>query len=114
MNRAEFEQLRNLPKKRIVAYIEFVAAKNTVPNLVFEGIAVENDLGWEGLLNGTYRADVPSISFNFVVGGTGPICRLEVNGPLHPGPGSTHKHELRREDDPRQNLPRPTSRPDLA
>ena len=53
MNRQEFEQLRDLPGKRITADIEFIANKATSPNLTFERIKVENELGLDVFVNGT-------------------------------------------------------------
>ena len=114
MNRSEFETLRNLPGKRVTLDIEFESRQATSPNLTFEGVQVENELGYEVVLNGTYKPDIPSVTFNFVLRGTGPICRVDVNGTLHGPAGRTHKHDLRNETDPRNNLPDAVARPDLT
>ena len=37
-----------------------------------------------------------------------------VNGTIHPNAGRTHKHDLRKDSDPRNNLPTAIERPDLA
>lgn len=113
MNRAEFEQLRALSGKVIDADIEFKASSKTSPCLVFEQVQVRNDLNWEVLLNGTYKPFIPAVSFNFVIKGLGPICRLDVNGTIHGEQGRTHKHDLHDEEDPRRNLPQAISRQDL-
>ena len=113
MNRNEFEQLRNLPGKRITVDIAFTATRDGKPNLVFDQVAVANDLGWDVLLNGTYKPDIPAISFNIVIRGLGPVCRVEVNGPIHGDAGRTHKHDLRNDEDPRLNLPDVVARPHL-
>ena len=113
MNRAEFERLRSLQGKRITSDIEFTELRQARPNLVFDGISVENVDGWDVVLNGTYKPGVPAITYNFVLRGFGPICRIEVNGTSHPGVGRTHKHELRKETDSRLNLPGPTVRADI-
>lgn len=113
MNRTEFEQLRDLPGKRITAEIKFTGNKQADPNLVFEQIPVENSLGVDVILNGTYKPEIPSITFNFVIRGTGPICRVCVNSTIHQEAGRTHKHDLQVETDPRRNLPNATARPDL-
>lgn len=105
MNRAEFEQLRDLQGKRISGDIRFEGGRETNPNLTFELVRVENDLNWDVVLNGTYKPQIPSVTFNFVLRGTGPICRFCVNGTSHPGAGRTHKHSLQTDDDPRLNLP---------
>ena len=114
MNRSEFEALRSLPDKQITADIRFELKQATSPNLTFEDVPVENALQYEVILNGTFKPDLPSVTFNFVLRGVGPICRVCVNGALHSGAGRTHKHDLRRESDPRNNLPEAVARPDLA
>lgn len=111
---AEFHQLRNLPGKIIAADIEFKAGKDFRPNQTFEGINILNSLGWEVTLNGTYKPDIPAVTFNFSIRGIGPICRVDVNGTTHGAAGRTHKHDLRRDEDPRRNLPSATARPDLV
>jgi hypothetical protein len=113
MNRNEFEQLRNLPGKRITGDIVFTAPRDGKPNLVFDQVVVANDLQWDVLLNGTYKPGIPAVSFNFVIRGLGPVCRIEVNGPIHGDAGRTHKHDLRSADDPRLNLPNAVARTDL-
>jgi hypothetical protein len=113
MNRAEFNQLRQLPDKRIDQNIEFRPTRGVSPNLVFEQVSVHNGLGWDVILNGTYKPDIPSVTFNFYLRGTGPICRLCVNGVVHREAGRTHKHDLRKDDDPRLNLPTAIARPDI-
>ncbi len=114
MTPAEFQQLRDLPGKVVAADIEFKSGKDSRPNQTFEGISVLNALNWEVLLNGTYKPDVPAITFNFSIRGIGPVCRVDVNGTIHGNAGRTHKHDLRREDDPRRNLPSALARPDLV
>ena len=113
MTHAEFQQLRDLPEKIVVADIEFKFDKDGRPNMIFRDVAVLNSLGWEVSLNGTYKPDIPAVSFNFSVHGIGPICRVDVNGTIHGSAGRTHKHDLRREEDARRNLPTAVARPDL-
>ena len=114
MNKNEFDQLRNLPGKVIAADIAFTAKKDAgSDNLVFEQVEVQNSLGWDVVLNGTYKPSIPSITFNFVLRGAGPVCRVCVNGTVHGDAGRTHKHDLRTENDPRLNLPTAVARPDL-
>ena len=114
MNRMQFAQLRDLPNKAIQADIEFKNVPGASPNLVFDNIAVDNSQDWDVVVNGTYKPDIPSVTFNFVLRGVGPICRLDVNGTLHGDAGRTHKYDLREEDDTRLNLPHVATRPDLA
>jgi hypothetical protein len=113
VTKLEFEQLRDLPDKVIKADIEFVAANETSPNLIFEQVEVSNSQNWEILLNGTFKPDIPSVTFNFVLRGVGPICRFCVNGQIHGAAGRTHKHSLDDASDPRLNLPKAAARPDL-
>jgi hypothetical protein len=113
MNRAEFEALRNLPGKLITSDIQFELKQPTSPNLVFEDVKVENSLNYDVVLNGTYKPSIPAITLNFVLRGAGPICRVCVNGTIHPPAGRTHKHDLRKDSDPRNNLPTAVARPDL-
>jgi hypothetical protein len=112
MNRREFEQLRDLPDKEIRADIEFRRVTGAGPNLIFDGVPLENSLEWDVLLNGTYKPDIPAATFNFVVRGVGPVCRLDVNGTRHGQAGRIHKHDVTDEHDPRRNLPTVVARPD--
>lgn len=113
MTQAEFRELRKLPDKEIHADIVFRRSSKTAPNLSFTGVPVSNALDIDVRLNGTYKPDIPSVTFNFVVAGVGPICRIDANGSLHGPAGRTHKHELRQESDPSNSLPDPRERPDL-
>lgn len=113
MNRREFEHLRDLPGKQIVADIRFVNSRSTDPNLTFSGVILENSAGWIVRVNGTYKPDIPSITFNFSIPEVGPICRLDVNGPIHKPVGRTHKHSLKHDEDPRKNLPSPDAIPEF-
>ncbi len=113
MTRVEFEQLRDLPDKVIVSDIEFIASEGSHPNLVFDQVPVENSLGWDVVLNGTFKPEIPAIVFNFVLRGIGPICRVCVNGQIHGNAGRTHKHSLQVPEDTRLNLPQAVARPDL-
>jgi len=113
VDRKAFETLRELPGKLVRDDIEFKPLAKASPNLVVEPIPVENDLGWDLRLNATYRPSILAVTYNFAVRGIGPICRLDVNGRIHPGAGRTHKHDLLLESDPARNLPHAVARPDL-
>jgi hypothetical protein len=112
MDRIEFEELRDLSDKTIVSDIEFLPSKSVSTTLTFE-VPVSNSTGYDLILNGSYMPDIPKLKLNFSIKGIGPICRIEVNGPLHRDAGRTHKHELHHESCPRQNLPNAIARPDL-
>lgn len=114
MTPQEFQQLRDLPGKLVLADIEFKSGKDLRPNLTFDQVAIINDLGWEVFINGTFKPDLPAVTFNVTLRGVGAICRIDVNGTIHKTAGRTHKHDLRREEDPRNNLPTAVARPDLA
>src|SRR5262245_33957174 len=111
MNRAEFEQLRNMPDKEINNDIVFQVENVTTRG--FDNVIVSNSLGIDLVLNGIIKPDIPAYKFNFYVRGVGPICRVEVNSTIHQNAGRTHKHELRKESCPRRNLPHAVARPDL-
>jgi hypothetical protein len=67
MNRFEFENLRNLPGKRIDGNIIFSRMKDTRSYLSFEKIPVVNQFKWNLLLNGKYWNDIPTYIFNFSI-----------------------------------------------
>jgi hypothetical protein len=113
MNRQEFEHLRALPGKRITADLSWSSPRDGKPNWIFDEVVVENSADLDVVLNGTYKPNIPAVTFNFVLRGVGPICRIDVNGTIHGNAGRTHKHDLRRETCPRDNLPNASSRSDL-
>jgi hypothetical protein len=113
VNRQEFEHLRDLPGKRVTANIVWTTPRDAKPNRVFELVALENELGCDVVVNGTYKPDIPAVTYNFVLRGVGPICRVDVNGTIHGNAGRTHKHDLRQEADPQKNLPVAVDRKDL-
>lgn len=113
MNRDQFTDLRDLPDKVIASDIEFLPDKAISTTLSFDQVEVENGLGYELVLNGSYIPNIPALKFNFVVKGVGAICRIEINGVVHKPIGRTHKHALIDENCPRKNLPHADARPDL-
>ncbi len=110
MNRNDFQALRHLDDKQVVDDIEF---RGSGPNLSFGNILVHNSMGHVILLNGAYSPRTKKVTYNFVLKDVGPICRVDVNGPVHRDKGRTHKHELTDEEDPQKNLPEADARPDL-
>ena len=106
--------MRDYPGKIIHANIEFRTEAKAAPNLIFDQVAVENGLGYDLVLNGSFRPSVPSVTFNFVIKGQGPICRLDINGTLHREEGRNHKHELQNSEDSSCNLPHAINRDDWA
>lgn len=105
MDRAQFEALRELPEKFLYEEIVFSGNKNTTPSLYCGPYDIHNSLDMELKLHGHYNPNIPSLTFNFSVKDTGPICRIDVNGTIHDAAGRTHRHELTTEDCPRLNLP---------
>ncbi len=114
MNRDQFLVLRDLPDKTISSDIEFVPNRSHPDSLIIEQIQIENSLGYELILNGTFVPAIPAIKFNFSIKNAGgAVCRIEVNGRIHGQAGRTHKHDLKTENCPRLNLPSAVARPDL-
>jgi len=114
VNRQEFEELRDLPGKEVVDDIVYREEEN-LPEGVFciDSVRVANALGHDVIVEGFFHRAIKRVSFTFVLAGTGPICRFEVNGPIHGNAGRTHKHDLCTDRCPEQNLPHVTARPDL-
>ena len=111
MNRAEFEELRDLPNKEVMVDIAFTPKNATT--LIFQDVPVANSLGLDLILDGSFKPDIPAVKYNFCIKGIGPICRVEVNGRIHKSEGRTHKHDLQTDSCPRNNLPVAKARPDL-
>jgi len=105
MNRRDFEILRDLPGKVIRGDVRFAQPRSTSPAIVAENLMIENDLGIDLRLTITYNPRVGSKTFNVHVPGMGPICRLDVDGPMHRPAGRSHKHSLQSERCPDRNLP---------
>ncbi|HZF10108.1 MAG TPA: hypothetical protein VFE33_15065 [Thermoanaerobaculia bacterium] len=115
LDRKTFEALRDLPGKRIAEDIRFVASRAMRPLLIAEDIHIQNEHGIDLRLTIKYNPEVGSSTFNVHVPGTGPICRLDVDGPPHRPLGRSHKHALQNEDCPRRNLSEGIiERPDLS
>ena len=115
MDRSEFEELRDLPDKVIQDDVIFRQPQDMKPNFTCGPLRIINSLKANLVLHCTYKPEIPSYTFNFTVVGTGPICRIDVNGTVHGRAGRTHKHSLTRASDatPNKNLPVAVSRPDL-
>lgn len=111
MDKSEFEALRDLPDKVIKADIVFTPKNATT--LFFQDVPVSNSLDLEVVLYGTFKPDIPTVTYNFVLKGVGPICRIDVNGTIHKDQGRTHKHGLQKDSCPRNNLPQAQNRPDF-
>lgn len=114
VNRVEFEQLRDLPDKRIEGNVTFSQPKGSKPVHIISPVAVQNSLGFDLVLQGSYNAEIKRLTIQFLVRGTGPICRFCINGRLHKELGRTHKHDLHEEDDPGRNLPTAVTRSELS
>lgn len=115
MDRPAFLRLLALPGKRIDQDLVFEEVENKGPNKVLRPVDVFNTGGFKVRLEGHYHPLYQSITFNFVCAEAGgPICRLDVRGQNHKEAGRTHKHDLHREQDPRNNLPAAHARDDLA
>ena len=104
MTRTDFEVLRDLPDKTIRQDIRLTRRQGTLPALVVEGIRIENSQGVDLRMNISYNPEVGSKTINVIVPGSGPICRLDVDGPAHRPVGRCHKHSLQNERCPDRNL----------
>ncbi len=103
MDRAQFEALRDIPDKVIRGDIRLAARKQTHPELTAE-IIVENSSNTELRMQVKYNPETGCKGFNVVAVGVGPICRLDIDGPVHGDAGRCHKHSLQTERCPDQNL----------
>lgn len=113
----EFEQLRDLPDKTLYGDITFSRGRN--PDVFEAECRIDNQLGFELILNVKYNDLVPSVVFNFRVTTNGAICRYCVNGASHPDrrtgeQSRTHKHTPESDLCFRQNLPKAKKRDDLS
>jgi len=114
MNRTDFEALRDLPGKRISQEVRFVRRQALRPAMEAE-VTIENDLGIDLRMNIHFNPETGSKTVNVYVPGTGPICRLDVDGTRHGDAGRSHKHALKTERCPDRNLPDDVvTRPDLS
>lgn len=113
MTREQFCELRDAPGKVISDDIEWTAMPGMAGNLSFRDVVVHNEQGMSILLHGTYKPEVDSVTYIFVLEGSGGICRVDVNGTIHGDAGRTHKHDWRKDSDFRKNLPTAVPRPDL-
>lgn len=115
LNREEFERLRDLPDKRITKDIRLTLRRPTAPALIADDITIENGAGVELRLTIHHNPEVGSTTFNVDMPGTGPICRLDVDGPRHEPCGRSHKHSLQNPRSPERNLrDNVEDRPDLS
>jgi hypothetical protein len=115
VDRKAFEELRDLPGKKIRRDIRLSRKKDLLPNLTADNITIENELGIDVVMNINYNEEVGSKTINVVLKGRGPICRLDVDGPPHRPAGRSHKHSLQNSRCPDRNLPDNVfDRPDLA
>jgi hypothetical protein len=113
MIRNEFTALRDLPNKLILGDIEFLPSKRNPRSQIADTIKIDNSLGYDLLLYGTYKPDIPTLTLNFVIRGVGPICRFDINGTIHGSAGRTHKHSLQNDTCPSLNLPTAKERLDF-
>ena len=115
MNRTEFEALRDLPNKRIQQEIRFARRGALKPAIEADNIVIENAHGVDLRMNLHFNPETGSKTVNVYVPGTGPICRLDVDGAKHGDAGRSHKHALVTERCPDRNLPdNVTARGDLS
>ena len=105
MDRTQFETVRDLPGKRIDQDIRFARRAALAPVVVAEDIRIGNGAGLDLVLTIHFNSVTLVKTFNVHVRGSGPICRLDVDGPAHRPVGRSHKHALQGERCPERNLP---------
>jgi hypothetical protein len=114
VDRNEFETLRDLPGKQIDGDIRFSQQRQTSPFYTAD-VPLANSAGQELRVHMRCNPETGSKTINITAVGVGPICRLDVGGPEHPGAGREHKHALKTARCPEQNLHRDvTPRPELT
>lgn len=114
MDRQGFINLLALQGKRIDQDMVFEDIPEKAPHRILKSVEVFNTGGIKVRLEGHYTPNHESVTFVFVCPEAGgPICRVDVRGTNHKEQGRTHKHDLHRETDPRNNLPTAHARPDL-
>lgn len=110
MERDEFEWLREHPGKRIRGDLVLRRSGGR-----YQGSVEIEGADRPMTLHARFVPDRDDlISFNVVVAGVGPICRLDIRGARHRGAGRTHKHSLRGRTCPVSNLPHAVERPECA
>lgn len=105
MNRAEFEELRDLPGKRIVRDVTLKRKKEGSVVYASGAVPIEADCSAVANLYVEYNDATESKTVNVMIVGVGPICRLDVDGKIHRPAGRSHKHSLRTPECPSDNLP---------
>lgn len=112
MDRQDFERLRDLPGKTIRGDIRLRQSRNMKTVYECDKIAIE---GTDVDLRMNIRHNIESgyTTINVVAAGQGPVCRVDVDGPVHHGAGRSHKHSLREAPCPGMNLPHAEPRHDL-
>jgi len=115
VNRPDFEALRDLPDKRILTDIRFARRAALSPACVAENIPILTSRPVDLRLHIAFNPETGAKTFNVFIAGSGPICRLDVDGPAHRPAGRSHKHSLQTPRCPDRNLPAGViDRPDLS
>ncbi|MBZ0273475.1 hypothetical protein K8I61_15660 [bacterium] len=112
MNRTEFETLRDLPGKAIIEDIQLRFVRPSIRE--HRGIRIRLPISPDLLMNISVNERTAKKVVNIVSRGTGPNCRLCVDGSIHGIAGRSHKHALQSEACPAKNLPYLNRRDDLS
>jgi hypothetical protein len=113
MTRSEFEALLQAPGKRFAGPVILRPDPHQPYRLVGDGL-IQADDGSEAMVHISHNTMTGSKTINVAVCGVGPVCRLDVDGPVHKNAGRSHKHELQSSGCPRLNLPQASARTDLS
>ncbi|MBI5503454.1 MAG: hypothetical protein HY899_01525 [Deltaproteobacteria bacterium] len=115
MNRTEFEALRDLPGKTIDGDIRLSRREALRPVREASDISIANEHGVDLRMGVRWNPETGKKTVNVYVPGLGPICRIDVDGPMHRDAGRSHKHSLHTERCPDRNLDQDVAaRPDLS
>jgi hypothetical protein len=112
MNRDEFQCLQRTQNKCINEDVDFHVSRGR-DEMDFYDVRILTDAVDGIKLAGHYNCKVGSVTYNISVEGVGPICRYDVNRPIHRDAGRYHVHELTHPEDPRRQLPHAIKREDL-
>ncbi len=100
MERAEFEQLRDLTGKTIDVDIVLKQKRERRSVYAMEDIQVNNNLGHDVRLKVEWIEPTDAKCINVIIKGLGPICRFDIDGNPHAPYGRNHKHSLKLVDCP--------------
>ena len=114
MDRKEFERIRDAPGKEILGDIVLRKFKENSAVLTCKK-KIDNRLGYKAFLHIKFNQETSEKNLTVSIDKVGPVCRLDINSRPHKPCSRNHKHSLRTEKCPSENLTRDVSaRDELA